>query len=75
MTPMRVFVWRCIDQCSDRYHSEGGVVVFAANEVRARELVNSQEGASIRDDEKPDEVRDVSDGQERVFVMPNAGCC
>ena len=71
---MKVFVWERIERCTKSWHSEGGVVVFAADEARARELAN--EGvAEIQEGEKPDEVRDCADGPERVFYMPDAGCC
>ena len=72
---MKVFVWECVDQCSGSYHSDGGVVVFAESEQRARELANAKEGCAIKPEEAPDDVRDVADGGERVYIMPNAGCC
>lgn len=72
---MKVFVWHEVTQCSNNYHSEGGVVVFAETEQRARELANAEPGCDIQPDEHPDEVRDVAGGVERVFIMPDAGCC
>ena len=38
---MKVFVWADVGQCSDSYHSGGGVVVFAETEQRAREIANA----------------------------------
>ncbi len=77
---MKVFVWERVGECSDNYHSEGGVVVFAATEERARKLANTRKGCNILPDEKPDEVRwvldgDDVDGVEAVYIMPDAGCC
>lgn len=72
---MKVFVWSRVDKCSDNYHEEGGVVVFAETEERARKLANAESGCAIRADEQPDDVRDVADGNECVFIMPDAGCC
>ena len=72
---MKVFVWDRVDKCSDNYHCDGGVVVFAATESRAREIANAVEGCEIKDTEHPSEVRDCAAGAERVFIMPNAGCC
>lgn len=72
---MKVFVWERINQATDNYHSQGGVVVFAETEERARELVNKIDGCVIDEDEMPDEIRDVIDGVEKVFIMPDAGCC
>lgn len=72
---MKVFVWQRVEKCSSNYHEEGGVVVFAENEERAREIANAQEGCFIQPKEKPDDVRDVTNGEEKVFIMPDAGCC
>ena len=72
---MKVFVWPDVGQCTDRYHSGGGVVVFAETEQRAREIANATPGCAIQESETPEEVRDVAGGGERVFIMPNAGCC
>jgi hypothetical protein len=71
---MKVFVWSRVRQCSDSYHSEGGVVVFAENEVRARELANCEPGCEILESEQPDDVREVVGGEETVYIMPDAGC-
>ena len=72
---MKVFVWAYVGQCSHRYHSGGGVVVFAETEQRAREIANATPGCAIQESETPEEVRDVAGGGERVFIMPDAGCC
>jgi hypothetical protein len=71
---MKVYVWNRIEAATNSYHSEGGVVVFAWCEERARELAASN-GAHIGDFELPDEVRDVAQGGEAVYIMPDAGCC
>ena len=72
---MKVFVWECIWEVSSHYHREGGLVVFAETEERARELANSEEGCELQPEELPDDVREVAGGDERVFIMPDAGCC
>lgn len=72
---MNVYVWQRVQQCSDNYHPEGGVVVFANTEQRARELANEKEGCAIEPDEAPDDVRAVDGGKEAVWIMPDAGCC
>lgn len=71
---MKVFVWQRVSQATGSYHTEGGVVVFAADENRARALANAQEGCAIAADEMPDDVRESS-GVERVFIMKDVGCC
>lgn len=72
---MRVFVWKRIDTATRSYHSEGGLVVFADTEERARELANEQSGCHLMPEEAPDEVREVVGGGEMVFIMPDKGCC
>ena len=73
---MKVFVWERIKRASSNYHSEGGVVVFAETEERARELANeSGWECTIAADELPDEVREVVGGEEKMFIMIDAGCC
>ena len=72
---MKVFIWQSVGECSDSYHSDGGVVVFADNLREARALANAEEGCNIRTHEKPDDVRIVKDGKKVVYIMPNAGCC
>lgn len=72
---MKVFVWERIEDCSGSYHSEGGVVVFAKDETRARELANEIPDCNISKDELPDYIRNVTGNGERVFIFPDAGCC
>lgn len=72
---MNVYIWQRVRRCSNNYHSEGGVVVFADSEIEARSIANCETDCSIEDDELPDEVRQCADGQKRVFIMPDAGCC
>lgn len=72
---MKIFIWENVCECSDRYHSDGGVVVFADNESRAREIANAEDGCNITLDEVVDYVREVSTGEEKVFIFPDAGCC
>ena len=73
-TAMKVFVWKRVGKCSNRYHREGGVVVFAQDEERARTIANAVDGCAIKPNEKPDDVRDTV-GEEAVYIMPDAGCC
>lgn len=72
---MRVFIWERVSHATFNYHSEGGVVVFAETENRAREIANAVEGCSIEMNEAPDHIRDVDGGEEAVFIFPDAGCC
>lgn len=72
---MKIFLWKRIQNATENYHSAGGLVVFAETEERARELANAQSGCELKPNEAPDEVRDVASGEEKVFIMPDAGCC
>lgn len=51
------------------------VVPENPTEAQWGELANSRDSCKICPDELPDEIRDVVGGNERVFYMPNAGCC
>lgn len=72
---MNVYVWQRVAVCSDNYHTNGGVVVFAATENEARVLANAVEGCQIDPTEKPDDVRECAPGESKVYIMPDAGCC
>lgn len=72
---MNVYIWNNVEQASGNSHSDGGVVVFADSLEEARTIANAEEGCSITDEEQPDETRPCADGEKRVFIMPNAGCC
>ena len=71
---MKVFVWKRVQQTTDNYHSEGGLVVFSDSIERARQMANKAAGVLLRDDEHPDEVREC-EGGEAIYIMPDAGCC
>lgn len=72
---MQVFIWTDLPQVSDRYHSEGGVVVIAENEDLARELANKEEGCNISSEQKPTYSCETTNGKQQVFIFPDAGCC
>lgn len=72
---MKVFVWERIRHATGNWHPEGGLVVFASDIERARVLANATDGVELDLNESPDEERDVYGGEERVVVMPDAGCC
>jgi len=72
---MKVFIWEEVDQATDSFHPEGGVVVFAETLEKAIELANKENGCNIASNCEPDEIREVIGGEEKVYIMPNAGCC
>ena len=71
---MKVFVWSYIAELTSNYHSGGGLIVFAEDEARARQLAEA-EGVTFGKSDTPDEVRQVDGGEEKVYVMQDAGCC
>lgn len=73
---MNVYIWNEVEQCSDNYHSKGGVVVISESESEARSLANSKDGCNIAQNELPDEVIACDSAtSKKVFIFPNAGCC
>lgn len=77
---MKVFIWQRIQELTDNYHSDGGLVVVAANLQRAVELAEA-EGVKFSKEEDYDEltptnVYNTDDStEEKVFIFPDAGCC
>jgi hypothetical protein len=72
---MKVFVWEDISNLTDNYHSDGGLIVFAETAERAIELA-IEHGVSFHESElTANDVRIVEGGEEKVYIMPNAGCC
>lgn len=72
---MKVFIWDRVENCSPSYHPEGGVVVFAETEARAREVANAIKGCNIFPEEMPREAIDCAAVAERCYIFPDAGCC
>ena len=81
---MRVFLWQRVDDMTDSYHNEAGVLVVAVDEERARALVRQareeqQRGPGAGGDSFLDAV-DASwclagAPEERLILFPDAGCC
>lgn len=71
---MNVYVWERIDRLTTNWHSEGGLIVFAETEERARELA-ADKVMELKATEMPSEVRAVYGGDEAVYLFPDAGCC
>lgn len=71
---MKLFIWKQVGECgSGSYHPEGGLVIIAQSLPAALEAAKA-EGAVIKDDETPDEVRDI-EGPAGFWRFPDAGCC
>lgn len=71
---MKVFVWDNVSHLTQECHSGGGLIVFAETLERARELAMA-EGVIFDPLEHPIDIRPVSCGGEKVYIMPDQGCC
>ena len=58
---VKIFVWKSINKVSDNYHEDGGLVVFAKDEARAREIANATDGVALKPTEAPDDVREMAE--------------
>ena len=69
----KVFIWNNIDNLTDRYHSEGGLVVIADN-LQDAGILAMEKGVRFND-ETPTvyELKDTV--EDEVYIFPDAGCC
>lgn len=80
---MKIFIWEHVDVMSERYHSDGGVIVIAKNLNRAREIAKEHEddyeAVDVDDttifNTKPNKVLKVEAKREYYCSFPDAGCC
>jgi len=74
---MKIFVFKRIDKCSDRYHEEGGLVIIAKDVEHAKELLKTDKSIEVTDKEwETVESFALADNVEPKFwAMPDAGCC
>lgn len=72
-----MFVFTRIDQVSDNYHAEGGLMIVANNQEHAKEMIKEEKDIEITNEEWEDvKVYDLAgDYKPRIFVFPDAGCC
>lgn len=76
---MKVFIWNSINELTDNYHSDGGLVVVAKDLERAHELARN-EGVTFSEGDYDEltptiEYNTDDSAEERVFIFPDAGCC
>lgn len=74
---MKMFVFEYIDKVSDRYHSEGGLMVVAKDKEQVVELIEEYGDIEITKEEwKNVIIYELSKDEEpKVFIFPDAGCC
>ena len=74
---MNIYIWQWLDQVSNNWHRDGGLVVAAKDDARARELIAGEEHVEVTEEEWQEvTVYEAVEGQiEGIFVFPDAGCC
>ena len=74
---MRLFLFKRIDQVSENYHSEGGLVIVANNLDHARAIIMDMADIEPTDEEWAEVVTFdlAADYAPTVYVFPDAGCC
>ena len=74
---MKVFIWETIQELTDSYHSDGGLVVIAESvDVALAEAMKLGVVFSKEEEQIPDKVYELAgDAKPDVFIFPNAGCC
>lgn len=74
---MKVFIFNCIDEVSNSYHSGGGLVIIAEDIEHAKNVIGKDKYINpTEDDWKDVEVFELKKKTEpKYWVMPDAGCC
>lgn len=76
---MKIFIFQDVDKVSGNYHPEGGMVVIAESEEKAKKLIAEEdEWIELEDsDWENAEVYSLLDElvPPKVIVFPDAGCC
>lgn len=75
---MKIFIWERVENLTDSYHHEGGLVIVAEslNDARAlylKEYPNMKDCEALEID--PDFSYSVISDEAKVFLFPDAGCC
>jgi hypothetical protein len=74
---MKLFIWKRVNELTDRYHDNGGCAIVAESLESARELFRKAEpelNCGLLHKE-PDFESEVSAAEPRLFIFPDAGCC
>ena len=74
---MKVFILEYVDNLTERYHSEGGMVIIAKDLLQAKELILDDKYCNPTDEEWNNAIAyDLIDNPDpKVFIFPDAGCC
>lgn len=80
---MKLFVWDRIKKVSDEYHEDGGLLIIAESEKRARQMAKEYVTyfyktiiypIDLKEHEKPTLIREC-EGPEFIITFPDSGCC
>ena len=82
---MKIFIWEHTSPVSYSYHPSGGLLIIAADLIRAQELWSEYvdnldeweeiENKSATDTEPSHVYFTEPDTEENVLVFPDSGCC
>lgn len=74
---MRIFIFERIEECSDSYHAEGGLVVIAEDETQAKQMIAQAEHTNVTEEEwaKAESFYIEGSPTPRIWTFPDAGCC
>jgi len=81
---MKMYLWERLDQVSENYHCEGGLVVIAKDKKEVKKLIKAKNEAEewgpdieIKDEEWKDvKIFEMNENNNpEIFYFPDAGCC
>ena len=74
---MKAFIFEDVNQVSNRYHPEGGLVIIAKDTYHVEELIKDYDYIEIeKEDWEKVVVYELAGHVEpKVFLFPDAGCC
>ena len=74
---MKIYIFEYINQLTNSYHTEGGLVVIAKDKRRAKQIIAMDDFIDISEDEwKKVKVMELAkDYKEECIIFPDAGCC
>lgn len=74
---MKLFLLQRIEQATEYYHPEGGLVIVANNDDHARAIIMDMEHIAPTDEEwSAKTVYDLAgDYPPKVYVFEDSGCC
>ncbi len=74
---MKMFIFKRLEQVSDRYHPGGGLAIIANDRKHAMEVIENFWEIDITDEEwESVEVYELAEKVEPKFIVfEDAGCC